>query len=315
MKKWVKRVMYFLLFIVVFINIVAAFHAYKFTHFYDADTAPTARPEQMTAWEKVKVILTGVDYVKRPINETPAQAFENIDVETDEGLRLKGWYVPVENPLGTVILLHGHGGTRSGVVAEMKAFNSMGYNACAIDFRAHGQSGGNVSTIGYNETADLMAAYDFVKARGETRIILWGISLGAATIIKAMDDYPELNPERVILEMPFGTLEKAVEARLRMMNLPEQPFAALLTFWGGLQQGFWAFNHKPEDYAKELDVPVLLQWGRNDSRVSEEETSTILENIPVDDKRLVVYENSGHESLLKKEPAKWVTNVGAFLAK
>jgi alpha-beta hydrolase superfamily lysophospholipase len=315
MKKWLKRVLYFLLFIFLFVNIVAAFHAYKFTHFYDSNKVHTKRPEDMSAWEKTKVILTGVDYVKRPITEVPSQPFEDITIKTSDGVSLAGWYVPVTNALGTVVMFHGHGSTRSAMVSEVNAFSNLGYNVCAIDFRAHGESEGDVCTIGYYETADVKAAYDYVAEKGEQHIVLWGISMGASTITKTIADHPEVQPAKVILEMPFGTLEEAVESRLRMMNLPEQPLAALLTFWGGLEQGFWAFNHRPEDFAEALKMPVLLQWGKNDSRVSEEETYAVYESIPTKEKRLVVFENSGHESLLKKEPAKWLTTVGAFVAR
>jgi alpha-beta hydrolase superfamily lysophospholipase len=189
----------------------------------------------------------------------------------------------------------------------------MGYNVLAIDFRAHGTSDGNVCTIGYDEVADVKAAYDFVAKQGEEDIVLWGISMGGAAITRAIHEYPDIKPAKVILEMPFGELMDAVKARLRLMNLPEQPFASLLTFWGGTEQGFWAFGHNPEDYATSVKYPTLLQWGRNDSRVSELETNEIYENLATKDKRLVVFENSGHESLLKKEPAKWITNVAAFL--
>jgi alpha-beta hydrolase superfamily lysophospholipase len=190
----------------------------------------------------------------------------------------------------------------------------MGYNVCTIDFRAHGNSEGNVCTIGYKEVADVTATFDYVISKGEKNVVLWGISLGAATILKTLNDHPEIQPSKVILEMPFGSLTEAVKGRLRLMNLPEQPLAALLTFWGGTEQGFWAFNFKPSQYAHAVKVPVLLQWGKNDSRVTQDETTAIYNNIPSVEKRLVVYENSGHESLLKKEPAKWLTQVASFLA-
>ena len=69
---------------------------------------------------------------------------------------------------------------------------------------------------------------------------------------------------------------------------------------------------KPTNYVKKITCPVLLQCGKNDPRVSQEEIDEIFTNIP-SQKKLVIYENSGHESLCKKETAKWVTEVSAFL--
>jgi esterase/lipase len=98
------------------------------------------------------------------------------------------------------------------------------------------------------------------------------------------------------------------------MHLPEQPLSALLTFWGGTQQGFWGFNHNPSDYVKTITCPVLLQWGVNDARVSKNETEEIFKNISSKQKWLVRYEYSKHESLYKKETNKWIDNVSGFLA-
>ena len=193
------------------------------------------------------------------------------------------------------------------------AFYQLGYAVCMVDFRAHGNSSGNVCTIGYNEAADVKATVDFVKAKGEKNIVLWGVSLGAATILKAMADYKDIQPSKIIIEMSFGSLNDAVKGRLRMMQLPQQSLSTLLTFWGGLEQGFWAFNYKPYVYAKQVHTPVLLQWGHIDKRVSETETNAIFQNLASTQKKLVIYEKSGHESLLKNEPEKWLETVTGFL--
>jgi esterase/lipase len=55
-----------------------------------------------------------------------------------------------------------------------------------------------------------------------------------------------------------------------------------------------------------------MQFGKNDIRVTEKEREDLYKNTTAP-KRLVLYENSTHESLCKKENEKWVTNVSAFL--
>ena len=268
-----------------------------------------------SGWEKTKSILFGMNYPKRRITAVPSLPYQTFYTETKDGIRLEGWYVPKREAKGTVILFHGHGGNKSGVVSEAEAFYNFGYNVCMADFRAHGNSEGNTCTIGYKESEDVKAIYDYVTAKGEKNIILYGISLGAATITKAITDHKEIKPSKVILEMPFASLTEAVKGRLRIMHLPAQPFAALLTFWGGTEHGFWAFEHNPEEYAANIHVPVLLQWGQNDARVTDEETKTVFNNLASKQKRLVVYEQSGHQSLLNNEPQKWMSSVKRFLEK
>ncbi len=298
----------------VLLNVVTAFHAYKFTHFYDASEVAANVNAKKTKWDITKEILFGINAVKRPNSVQGDSSFEIIRLVTADKTNIEGWYFKTPNVVkGTVVMFHGHGGTKSGVINEAAEFKKMGYNTFLIDFRAHGNSGGNTCTIGYNEAEEVQLAYNFIKEKGEKNIVLWGISMGAAAISKALNDYA-LQPAKIILEMPFGSIQEAAEGRIKMMGLPPEPLATLITFWGGAEHGFWAFNMKPSEYAKKITTPTLLQWGKNDSRVSESETSLIYQHLPAA-KKLVVYDHCGHESLCKKENSKWVLSVNNFLTK
>lgn len=313
MKKTIKGLAITLIILFIFLNVVIAFHAYKFTHFYDNTSVVQKDSKLASGWEETEAILFGVNYTKHPPSVYPAYPFEKFSVKTGDGVVLQGWYIPKSGSKGTIILFHGHGGSRGSIVTEANDFYNLGYNVCMVDFRAHGVSQGNICTIGYNESSDVKAAYDYVAAKNEKNIILWGISLGAATITKAITDYKEIHPTKVILEMPFGSLTDAVKGKLRIMHLPSQPFTTLLTFWGAVEQGFWTFSHNPSEYAKNIHVPVLLQWGKNDVRVTKAETEEIFQNIPERRKKLVIYNNSGHQSLATNEPQKWNATVKSFL--
>ncbi len=291
------------------VNIIVIFHAHKFTHFYNIGEVEMKK--EKTSWDKTKEILFGINAQKQP-NELPDTSYTAVTLTTKDSIKLDAWYTLVNNAKGTVCMFHGHGGRKGGNNAEAAAFRKMGYNTFQIDFRAHGSSGGNTCTIGYNEAEDVKLAYDFIKSKGEKNIVLWGISMGAATITKAISDY-SLQPQKIILEMPFGTIEDAVKGRLKLMGLPPQPVATLLTFWGGTIHGFWAFGMKPEEYARKINCPILLQWGKNDPRVTRSEEDILFSNISSSNKKFVVYESAAHESLCKKEHEKWMEEVTAFL--
>lgn len=318
MKKWFKRIVLTLVVLFVLLNIISAFHAYKFTHFYE-DAKPIKKPEQMSVSEKAKAIFFGTNYPKSKVVDSLLIPHTTINFNTSDSVQLEAWYL--EQPKleadfnlkkGTVILFHGHGSNKSAIIREIEAFYSLGYNVLATDFRAHGNSEGNVCTIGFNESKDVKAAFDLIHSKGESNIVLWGISLGAATITKAIKDYG-IKPNKIILEMPFGSLSDAVKGRVRTMGLPEQPIATLLSFWGGTQQGFWAFSHNPFVYVQSIKCPTLLQWGVLDKRVTLTETQTIFTNIASPKKKLVKYEQCGHVSLCKNEYNKWVEEINGFL--
>jgi uncharacterized protein len=113
--------------------------------------------------------------------------------------------------------------------------------------------------------------------------------------------------------MPLCSMYKTVSARFRIMGAPTFPMAGLLVFWGGMQNGFWAFNHNPEEYAKAVTCPVLLMYGEKDNRVSREETDSIFNNLK-GKKQLVTFPLAGHENYLKNYKSQWTTEVNTFLS-
>lgn len=317
LKLWFKKALKAAVVVFILLNVVCALQAYKLTHFYDG-IGEIKKPEQMSFSEKASAAILGVKFYKQKSIDTFPVPHQTINIKTSDGVNLQSWYAvknsdTIDKPKGTVILFHGHGGNKNGVIREATAFYKMGYNILLVDFRAHGNSAGNICTIGFTETKDVKAAYNYIQQKGEKNIILYGISLGAATIIKSVA-IDSINPNKIIVEMPFGNLYDAVKGRLRVMHLPQEPFATLLTFWGGVEQGFWAFNMQPQEYAKQVHCAVLLQWGSNDARVTRTETEEIFKNLASSNKTFVEYKNSVHQSLCKNENEKWLSVVTKFLS-
>lgn len=309
--KVLRRILRILLVLFLLLNVLAAFHAYKFTHFYPGESNRPKVSAAMTGWDKTKALLFGLTYPKS-VNSSKPAGYETVTLQTKDGLQIEGWYSGHPAARGTVLMFHGHGSSKSKLDLEAAAFSKMGYNLLLVDFRAHGGSDGTVCTIGYYESEEVKLAYEYIRAKGEKNIILWGISLGAGTITHAIAEYG-LQPEKVILEMPFGTLLDAVKGRLRIMGVPAEPFSSLLTFWGGAEQGFWAFSMEPETFARKINCPLLVQWGAKDARVTRKEVESIYRNAASIAKELVVYPDAAHESLCKKDPERWLRTVRAFL--
>ena len=296
----------------ILLNIMTAFHAYQFTRFHDDPMGVIKKPEQMSTWEKTKVILTGFHYPKSVNTLQPNLPFDTVSFITADQMKLAAWYIPQDSARGTVILFHGHASCKSKILDEAYYMHFLGFNTLLVDFRAHGDSEGHVCTIGYREANDVKAAFDYIKAKGEKHIVLWGVSLGAATIARAMADYG-VKPEKAIMELSFGSAYGGVKGRARAMGIPEQPASAMLAFWGSVIRGFWVFGLNPEEYAKKITCPVLVQHAAKDGRVTLAESTAIFNNIPNANKKLVVYETAKHESLCNREPEKWKQEIKEFL--
>jgi len=130
-------------------------------------------------------------------------AYQPVDLVTEDGIRLSAWYTPPRN--GAVILLaHGYGDNRPEWVYEMLA--RKGYGVLAWDARAHGESGGEISTIGYLEVLDVKAALEYALVQpGVEHVGGWGGSMGGATMIRAAARYPQI--EALFVDSSFDSLD------------------------------------------------------------------------------------------------------------
>jgi uncharacterized protein len=308
-KRMLRRTIFALILGFIFMNVVAIFHAYKFTHFSDKEIVRTKDPAKLSAFEKLSTLVFGVNN-PRPANRSyPSRPFETIRLKSNKDIEC--WYIPGVKPRGTVIIFHGFSGYKSSMLDRAEQFLSMGYSTLLVDFMGSGGSEGSQTTIGYYEAEQVKSAYEYLVQKGDRNIFLFGTSMGSVAIMKSVHDFP-LHPAGIILECPFGSMYKTVCARFRLMNAPSFPMAALLVFWGGVQNGFWAFDHNPVQYAKGIKCPTLLLYGAKDKKVSREEIDEIYTNVK-GEKKLTVYELAGHENLLDKNKDEWRRDIQMFL--
>ncbi|MFT3908004.1 MAG: alpha/beta hydrolase [Ferruginibacter sp.] len=306
--KILKRVLWTILIIFIWMNIVAFMHAYKFTHYSNDDIVKT-EANKLTTGDKIKIIFSGINNPRPKNNAVPTQPFNKIILESNK--RIECWQINTANAKGTVILFHGYTGQKSSMLDKSDEFIKQGYSCLLVDFMGSGGSEGNQTTIGFKEAAEIKSCFDYLKNKGEQRIYLFGTSMGAVAILKAIKDY-KLNPAGIIIECPFGSMYKMVCARFKMVHAPVFPMAGLLVFWGGIQNGFWAFGHNPTEYAKSVTCPTLLLYGEKDDRVSRQEIDEIYSNL-AGKKYLKTYPLAGHENYLLKYKQQWLSDVITFM--
>ena len=308
-----KWILWVLLFQFLLINLSASLHAWKQTHFYTDPGLRVPKPSSRNIFIKTWKLFAGIKYPRSIIQKSPDFPIDTVQLKTKKGILIDCWYSrPDAVSKGTVILFHGLGTNKTAVLSEASEFRYMGYNVMLVDSRGHGNSGGNTTTIGASESEEVKLAYDDVSQKGEKNIFLYGSSMGAVIIAKAFKDY-NVHPSGVILEMPISSLQSFLEARSRIMGFPEEPFGFLVTAWIGIEQGYNGFGHKPSEYVKKINCPVLLQWGDKDQFISRKQVDLIYHNMPGNNKRLVVYDNAQHQSLLGFDPVRWREEVKALL--
>jgi pimeloyl-ACP methyl ester carboxylesterase len=302
-----KRLIRTLIVCLVLLNVIAFFHAYKFTHYSD-DIHKTKT--SLSFGEKVKTLFLGVKNPRPQNKEVPKKQFETFYVQNSG--KIECWEIKVEKPLGTIALFHGYGASKSKLLDKSTILNELGYNTVLVDFMGSGGSDGIQTTIGFKEAEQVIAVFEFLSNRTNDEIHLFGTSMGAVAILKALSE-STINPKSIILECPFGSMYKTVKNRFDILNIPSFPMAELLMFWGGVQNGFWSFGHQPREYAKSISVPVLLMYGKKDKKVSLKEIEEIYGNLDVH-KKLVTFEKAGHNDFLKIYRDDWTSEVDKFIS-
>jgi fermentation-respiration switch protein FrsA (DUF1100 family) len=157
-----------------------------------------------------------------------------------DGVTLKGWYIPATSPArGTIIYCHGLNRSKVEMLPRAQFGHSIGYNALLFDERHHGQSGGGVTSLGYFERLDVLAAvkYSIENRKAERPIILWGVSMGAVASLLAAAESPDV--AAVISDSAFLSLADTVRHHWKLfIHLPGFPITEEVIHGIGWRGGF-----------------------------------------------------------------------------
>ena len=216
--------------------------------------------------------------VKLPIRKTPAalqRAYEDVTFSATDGVRLRGWFVPGLPGKGVLILCHGYPGNRADLLEYIGFLNRAGFGVLAFDFRALGESGGDVCTIGYREVEDALGAVAYLKTRKDTRDLPLGIlgtSMGGAVALQAAARSPQIRA--VVADSPYASLDRAVTQRFCRVSGSSGVALSVPARWlGDRMMGVEAASVSPLRQVSRISPrPLLLIYGTEDAVVLPEDS-------------------------------------------
>ncbi len=292
------------------VNALAFLFARKMLVF--SDTGGTER----TRYSFATVAAIFFEGVPKPQNrqtpDAPGLAYTTVVLRASGKADLEAWKIPHENPGGTVALFHGHCATKSQLLSEAREFHEMGFEVWMLDFYGSGGSSGHSTSIGYFEADDVKRLVDFIRADTPRPLVLYGVSMGAAAITRAVGELGA-KPDGVVLASSFGRMLDTTAHRIEEVGFPRTPLAQMIVFWGGVQIGINGFKNNPVDFARGIACPSLVLQGSRDAMVHNDEAKELFGNI-AGPKKFVSFEGGGHANFLHFDPKKWRAEISAWLA-
>ncbi len=199
---------------------------------------------------------------------TLGMAYEDVSLASD-GLQLSAWFIPskqaAERPV--VFIAHGIGANKQNFLNVAEQVHAWGYHVFMLDFRAHGESAGMLSTLGIKEAGDVKAACDWIGERCPRQPI-YGVaySMGGVGLVRACAQYGLC--ERIMLDSTFARLENSFRHTMQGVYVPS-PLISLgwnaCRFWGWTFTGTDPRELQCEDCVGQLACgSVLLIHGTKD---------------------------------------------------
>ncbi|WP_214761343.1 alpha/beta fold hydrolase [Exiguobacterium sp. s146] len=239
--------------------------------------------------------------------------YENITIESEDKQDLYGWWIPHPTPRATIVFAHGYGKNREQTDLPLKElipeFHEQGYQFLTFDFRGSGISEGDRVTVGAKEQSDLAAAIAYAKERSDGPIVLYGVSMGAATALATAD---ETDVAAVIADSPFSDLRGYLETNLPVWSdLPNFPFTPVIMTVTPWFTGLDADVVKPIDDMPQIEAPVLLIHSQGDDAIPVSESEQLA--AAGEDVELWVTENDGHVQSHRSFQTEYRQTVFEFL--
>ena len=199
------------------------------------------------------------------VDEFEKIPFEEVYIESFDGLSLFGRYYHVSDSAPLQIEMHGYHGTAiRDFCGGNKLARELGMNTLAVDQRAHGKSGGSTICFGIKEKYDCLAWAEYAaKHFPNTPIILSGVSMGGSTVLMASElDLPK-NVVGIIADCPFSSPEEIIAKECKKTGISPKIGMPLIKL-GALLFGNLRLFGGAECAVKNTKVPILILHGEDD---------------------------------------------------
>lgn len=196
---------------------------------------------------------------------------ERISIRSTDDLTLSGLFIPTKETSEKVaIIAHGYSGSNRDMAPWAKLYWDLGFNLLLPDARGHGDSDGDYIGFGWHERKDYLIWIDKMieKLGSETKIVLFGLSMGAATVMNVSGENLPKNVKAIVADCGYSSVTEELRHQLkRMYKLPHFPLLNLTSFITKVKAGYWFEEANPKNQVQNSNTPILFIHGEKDEFV------------------------------------------------
>ena len=248
--------------------------------------------------------------------QTAALPRQDFKITSFDGLELWGSYFEYEKGAPIELMFHGYrGNAQRDLSGGVQRCFSLGRNALLVDQRCSRRSGGNVITFGIKEHKDCLAWVDFIVSHfgDDVKIILTGISMGAATVMTAAGCPLPKNVVGVLADCGFNSPRDIIKKVIKQMHLPVNIGYFFVKLGAKIFGGFDPEETSAEESIKNCKVPVIFFHGDKDDFVPCYMSKVCYDACP-SKKRLVITKGAGHGLAYPVDPEGYLSALREFFS-
>lgn len=226
-----------------------------------------------------------------------AYPYREYAIKSHDGLTLRAKFYEYETGAPIELMFHGYRGyAERDLSGGVERCFRLGHSALLIDHRGAGLSDGNLITFGILERRDCLAWVDFAVTEfgADARLILTGISMGAATVMMAAG--ADLPPQikYVLADCGYTSPKEIISKVMVDMKLPPRLLYPIATLGARLFGGFDLNEYSPMEGMKACKIPVVFAHGDTDDFVPYDMSVKLYEVCTGRHKKLVTIHGAGH---------------------
>lgn len=254
-----------------------SYFAYRiafYAPYKDRDAIPATSGAQYDPYREVMKLI---------YHQLADREYEDVYITSRDGLRLHGRYYHVRDGAPIDIGFHGY---RSCSLTDFSGGAELCFelkhNLLLVDQRAHGKSEGKTITFGILERYDCLDWVDWALDRfGEaTQILLYGISMGASTVLMASELPLPQSVKGIIADCPYCSPVRIICKVSDGMRIPAKLVRPFLILGAWLYGGFRLCETDAAAAVKNSRVPILIIHGEADSFVPCEMSAEVMDACP-----------------------------------